>query len=234
MSHAPGQDPTDSLLRGVPSVLVGHRSRQCHHPFAVEPTLRGRIQRQCDARTRCSGAIEYGCGPLGAGAFPLPLRSYGCGLCVVCLLLSAGCVQPKWPSTCGTWVGWGRFELPTSASRTQRSAKLSHHPENRKGNSIRSPEAPTRESAAPIGPLGPQIRVPGRFALPGNQETFSLFAGRPQARMPGIRGSTPASWERRSASGRGEPRGSKYVSPAAMARAARRRRKASSGLSSQP
>ena len=25
-------------------------------------------------------------------------------------------------------VGWGRFELPTSASRTQRSAKLSHHP----------------------------------------------------------------------------------------------------------
>ncbi len=36
-------------------------------------------------------------------------------------------------------VGWGRFELPTSASRTQRSAKLSHHPVNRRGNSIRCP-----------------------------------------------------------------------------------------------
>jgi hypothetical protein len=48
-------------------------------------------------------------------------------------------------------VGWAGFEPATSASRTQRSAKLSHHPENRNGNSIRSPYQPRGEITPQAG-----------------------------------------------------------------------------------
>jgi hypothetical protein len=79
-------------------------------------------------------------------------------------------------------VGWAGFEPATSASRTQRSAKLSHHPENRNGNSIRSPDGHRPANPSARGPAGLMTAFLAPPWLLGNLERSRLRVQ--QARGP--------------------------------------------------